>query len=118
MAKRYPWLGFLLGTQLCPVIWLLIIGLLAMFFSQAVYNPTYPPLSVPAAVFAYLSLACGIWGLWLLYRVTTADPGLIPRGGSLAERGKVGSPGSLLVPHGDRDSPFDRPLTRKDRGLR
>eukprot|EP00884_Botryococcus_braunii_P011955 jgi/Botrbrau1/20760/Bobra.0461s0002.1 len=90
-AKRYPWLAWLLGTQLCPAIWLLVLVLLALFVSQAVHNPTYPPLSVPTGIFAYLAVSCGLGGLWLLYRVTTSDPGIIPRGGLLAERGKVDS---------------------------
>lgn len=89
IARRHPWLGWLLGTQLCPAIWLLIMVLLAAFFTQAVHNPTYPPLSPVAAVAAYMALACAAAGLYLLYRVTTSDPGILPRGGSLAERGKV-----------------------------
>ncbi|KAI8476371.1 MAG: ankyrin repeat-containing domain protein [Monoraphidium minutum] len=81
---EHPWFGrqgrlaFLNKLQLCPVIWLLILGLLWVF----VFSVVRAVLSSGAMLFgAWTCLLAASAGLALLHNVTTSDPGDSSRGG-------------------------------------
>ncbi|KAK9823611.1 hypothetical protein WJX72_004215 [[Myrmecia] bisecta] len=73
-------LAFLTSTQLCPVIWSLIIGLVTLFVYQVVQNTSFPPLTVPVAAWSWVVVISASLGLILLYKTTTADPGFVAHG--------------------------------------
>lgn len=68
-------LAFLTKTQLCPGIWLLIIGLVSLFFTKVVRNPSAPGLSALLTVWSWSVVVLASMGLAVLYRITTSDPG-------------------------------------------
>ena len=112
-------LAWLTQTQLCPIIWAIVIGLLVLFvfkasqqaadstaaglrrqlcftedvsvsyrrfqhcrgdIVQVVWNPGLQPAVLPLRLGGLLCVTSASAGLWLLYLVTTTDPGFISRG--------------------------------------
>ncbi|KXZ47536.1 hypothetical protein GPECTOR_34g695 [Gonium pectorale] len=83
-------LSWLTSTQLCPCIWGLIIGLVALFF----YKVMDPSMGMALQLWGWSVAATGGVALVLLYRVTTSDPGFIPTGWETYSKRDTGSSGS------------------------
>ena len=49
-----------------------------------VLHPALEPPRLALAAWAWLGVLLALGGLGVLYRVTTSDPGLLPRGGARA----------------------------------
>lgn len=73
---KFSWLA---STQLCPVIWLLILGLVTMFIHKVMTAPQQP-MSAAMGFFSWSVVVVAGVGLFFLYKTTTADPGFIPTG--------------------------------------
>lgn len=73
-------LGWLVSTQLCPVLWVLIIGLLSLFMYKVTDEPPGIPLPIWMRVATWSVVIAGGASLVLLYQVTTGDPGFIEQG--------------------------------------
>lgn len=81
MCGKLGYLAPVTQTQLAPMVWAIIIGLVAMFLTKVVWEPSLgspaqPVMTVSAVAVVLLASI----GLWLLYRVTVTDPGFLPRG--------------------------------------
>ncbi|KAL6749488.1 ankyrin repeat-containing domain protein [Haematococcus lacustris] len=71
---KSSWLSWLTGTQLCPVIWLIGLSLMALYSHKVML----PGLSPPLMAWSWSVMLCCSLGLFFLYKTTTADPGFIP----------------------------------------
>lgn len=69
---RLAWMN---RSKLCPLIWIYILSLLAIFLQKIMNTP--PELNRPLSVLAWSVIAVGILGLLFLFTTTTADPGII-----------------------------------------
>jgi len=78
-------LRFVTATQLCPVIWGIVVGLLLMFVGLILNAPAFPRVTANMAMCAYSVLLCACLGLFFLYKTTTADPGFLPKGAAAME---------------------------------
>ena len=85
--------GALAALHLAPVIWGLVLSLLAMLLYAVLQNPGFPPPSAGQVGGAWAAVALASGGLYFLYRTTTADPGFLPRnaggGGGVSRAGSV-----------------------------
>mmetsp|Transcript_8985 Transcript_8985/g.19267 ORF Transcript_8985/g.19267 Transcript_8985/m.19267 type:complete len:550 (+) Transcript_8985:348-1997(+) len=72
-------LGWLTSTQLCPVIWLLCIGLITIFIHKVMAVPRQP-MGPVLSFWSWSVVVLMAIGLIFLYKTTTADPGFIPTG--------------------------------------
>ncbi|CAL8466966.1 g6502 [Coccomyxa elongata] len=70
--------SWLLNTQLCPLIWALILGLLAALVYKVVLHPAYGPPSSAMLAWTWICVLLASAGLVLLYKTTTSDPGFLP----------------------------------------
>jgi len=105
-------LSWLTSTQLCPVIWLIIIGLVALFVHKVVQNDSLSPLGPIMVTLSWVCVGSASTGLVLLFKITVADPGFLPRsnGSSSAARSKSSSkPASSRA----GKQPLDQILGRK-----
>lgn len=84
-------LAALAALHLAPVIWGLILLLLATLLYAVVQNPGFPPPSGGQVAGAWAAVALALTGLYFLYRTTTADPGFLPRnsGGGVSRAGST-----------------------------
>lgn len=73
-GKNGP-LRFITATQLCPLIWSIILALLLMFALVVTNAPAFPPLTANMAFWSHSVVLSAFVGLFLLYKTTTADPG-------------------------------------------
>lgn len=89
-------LGALSRLHLSPVIWGIILGMLAMMAYSVMQNSQFPPPNQMSAAGAWLTVALASAGLYFLYLTTSADPGFIPlnRGSSAAGAASGGKPAS------------------------
>lgn len=95
VCRKNGALGWLTRTELAPVIWAIVIGLILLFIFKVVWNPRLQPAPLGMRVGAVSCVITASSGLWLLYLITTADPGFIPRGQRSDEpSGRGGSKGS------------------------
>lgn len=69
---RFAWVT---KTQLCPIIWCLILGLLLIFVAKVI--PT-PALHVLLSFLAWSVVIMAGSGLVFLYKTTVSDPGFLP----------------------------------------
>lgn len=74
--------------QLAPIIWVLIMGLLFVFINKVTLGPGFGPISVGLASLAWLGVSLACFGLFFLYKTTTADPGFIPTGDARHAKGE------------------------------
>eukprot|EP00887_Chlorella_sp_A99_P005208 scaffold1.g5208.t1 len=89
-GERRRGVGGLLGrAHLAPVIWAIVLSLLAMLLALVVRNPQFPPPTPATVGGAWLTFALASVGLYFLFRTTAADPGYLPRGGSAARAGSA-----------------------------
>lgn len=97
-------LAWLTSIQLCPVIWILILGLLLLFIHYVIYPVS--ALSPAVKFWAYSAILMSTIGLFFLFKTTTADPGFIPTGWDTSSKRDESSPSnSLLQRHSNLDSP-------------
>lgn len=62
---------------------------------QVVWNPRLQPAPLGMRAGAVFCIVSASYGLWLLYLITTADPGFVPRGQRSDEpSGRAGGKGS------------------------
>lgn len=84
---RFAWLT---STQLCPVIWLLGLTLMALFAYKVINYGMHPVTKV----FCWTVMASCSIGLIFLYKTTTADPGFIPKSYDTSSKREDSSPSS------------------------
>jgi ankyrin repeat protein len=80
MCGKNSKFGWVTQTQLCPVIWMLILGLVALYIHK-VTTAANIALEPGMRVWAWTVVLAAGTGLIFLYLTTTADPGFIPTGG-------------------------------------
>eukprot|EP00877_Chromochloris_zofingiensis_P000754 jgi/Chrzof1/1067/Cz01g38320.t1 len=77
---KFAWLN---KVQLCPIIWLLILGLLAVFVTKVVggslQNP-HAPTSIGFRLWSWSVVLAAGAGLIFLHKTTMSDPGFVPTG--------------------------------------
>ncbi|KAK9916497.1 hypothetical protein WJX75_003392 [Coccomyxa subellipsoidea] len=104
--------SWLLNTQLCPLIWALILGLLAVLVYKVVLHPAYGPPSSALLAWTWICVLFASAGLALLYRTTTADPGFLPcRDSGQQSRGRDGKEDEN-GPQYDKLKALDSPVLR------
>mmetsp|Transcript_27858 Transcript_27858/g.49788 ORF Transcript_27858/g.49788 Transcript_27858/m.49788 type:complete len:578 (-) Transcript_27858:67-1800(-) len=87
-GKKGP-LQALVGIQLCPVTWGLIVGQMSMFVFHIVNTPAFPRVTANMALLAYMTLLLAALGLYFLYKTTVADPGFLQKGDTSVGKGHV-----------------------------
>ena len=73
-----PW-AVLVRLHLSPIIWGIVLGMLAMLTYSVVSNPNFPPPSSGIILATWLTFGLAFSGLWFLFKTTTADPGFLPQ---------------------------------------
>lgn len=87
-------IGMLMKMHLSPVIWSIVLGMLALLATAVLYGPSPPPASHAMHALVWLVVSIAFGGLGFLYATSTADPGFLPQNtvaGIAATRRKSGS---------------------------
>ena len=100
-------LSTLAKLHLSPIIWTIVLGMLAMLVYSVVYNPHFPPVSNSTLTATWFTFLAAFSGLYFLFKTTTTDPGFLPRhtaagvaatrrtGSSSAAAGKISLGGDI-----------------------
>jgi len=110
-GKKGP-LAWAASTQLCPVIWAIVLGLLGMFVFGVIDAAALPPITALEGLWAHASIACACLGLFFLYKTTTADPGFLPKGSSGRSKRGNGSGSGEGRDHSALSNTYDDPALR------
>lgn len=82
--------GRLFRLGLAPVLWAIILVLIAMFATGVILSPTMPLVTASTAAWGWIAVSFAVGGLYLLYKATTVDPGYVVATGQGSKQAQEG----------------------------